>query len=138
MKFKKFFLFKGVKNKVFMSIFFMKFSKEMVNDIYLNLNREDRFVSVVNFYLVNNYECFLDDGVIFINNYFFLGIIKLGGIDFLIIFKKDFIELYVFIYSVFRNFVIFEFKFYFYIVKKKIVIDEINRDYSFIFFNDFM
>ncbi|WP_231261001.1 cag pathogenicity island type IV secretion system ATPase CagE [Helicobacter pylori] len=138
MKFKKPFLFKGVKNKAFMSIFSMKPSKEMANDIHLNPNREDRLVSAANSYLANNYECFLDDGVILTNNYSLLGTIKLGGIDFLTTSKKDLIELHASIYSVFRNFVTPEFKFYFHTVKKKIVIDETNRDYGLAFSNDFM
>lgn len=116
-----------------MSIFSMKPNKEMSNDIHLNPNREDRLVSAANSYLANNYECFLDDGVILTNNYSLLGTIKLGGIDFLTTSKKDLIELHASIYSVFRNFVTPEFKFYFHTVKKKIVIDETNRDYGLIF-----
>ncbi|MDU9776737.1 hypothetical protein, partial [Helicobacter pylori] len=73
-------------------IFSMKPSKEMANDIHLNPNREDRLVSAANSYLANNYECFLDDGVILTNNYSLLGTIKLGGIDFLTTSKKDLIE----------------------------------------------
>lgn len=52
-------------------------------------------MSAANSYLANNYECFLDDGVILTNNYSLLGTIKLGGIDFLTTSKKDLIELHV-------------------------------------------
>ncbi len=133
MRFKKPFFFSGIKNKNFMSVFSVKPIKEMSNDIHLNKNRENALE-----YFKNQYECFLDNGVILTSNYTILGTIQLKGIDFLTTSKKDLNETHASIYNIFKNFTTPDFTFYFHTVKKKVQVDDTNRDYGLVFSNDFM
>ncbi|EMH44827.1 type IV secretion/conjugal transfer ATPase, VirB4 family [Helicobacter pylori GAM96Ai] len=133
MRFKMPFFFRGIKNKSFMSVFSTKPVKEMSNDIHLNENRENALE-----YFKNQYECFLDNGVILTSNYTILGTIQLRGIDFLTTPKKDLNETHASIYNVFKNFATPDFRFYFHTVKKRVVADDVNRDYGISFSNDFM